>query len=325
MRIASYLGATVVFLYVFNLSRARVPDRRIMYVVVLFAVTVVVGGWLGVLFPTARLSTPIQMLLPQSLTDNEYVRTLVSPMMAEVQKPYGSLVSFVRPAAPFAYANAWGCNLALLVPFIAAAFSRASHRLKLGLLVLMVAATVPAMATLNRGMYLAISFAVVYAAIQYGRKGRLVPLAAVLLGGALVTSLAFATGLTDAVASRLQHSASNVSRLSIYREAWNGTLASPLFGNGAPRPSTTLDISIGTQGQLWNIMFSYGFVALAAYAAWFVYAAVRSGAWHTSTQLWMHVVLVTVVLTTFYYGYDGPQLAVAMVAAGVALRPRESS
>lgn len=66
-------------------------------------------------------------------------------------------------------------------------------------------------------------------------------------------------------------------------------------------------------------------MALAAYLAWFVYAVLRSLKWQTSTQLWMHVVLVTVLITTAYYGYDGPQLAVAMVAAAVALRPPEVS
>jgi hypothetical protein len=325
MRITSYLGATIVFLYVFNMSRSRVPDRLIVYVLVLFAVTVVIGGWLGVIFPMARLSTLTQMVLPHSVANNALVRAIVNPSMAEVQKPFGSPVSFTRPSAPFTYTNAWGCNLALLVPFIAAGFSGASRRLKVGLLLLMVAAIVPAIATLNRGMYLAITFAVVYAAIHYARSGKVAPLAALVLAGATISVVVFTTGLADAVATRLRYSQSNVSRLATYREAFHGALASPLFGHGAPRPSTTLDVSVGTQGQLWNIMFSYGFVALAAYVAWFVYAVVRSRSWHTSTQLWMHVVLVTVLLTTFYYGYDGPQLAVAMVAAGVALRPPEIS
>lgn len=323
MRIASYVGATIVFLYVFNLPRSRAPDRLILRVLVLFAATVVVGGWLGVLFPSAQLSTPTELLLPRSLTNNDLVHAIVHPSMAEVQHPYGSPISFSRPKAPFAYTNAWGCNLALLVPFIAAAFSGASRRLKVGLLVLTAAALVPAMATLNRGMYLAITFGLVYGAIHYARKGRLVPLASLVGAGSLLAALAFASGAVSSVAARLRYSESNVSRLTSYNESLQGTLSSPLFGHGAPRPSSTLNISIGTQGQLWNIMFSYGFVALAAYAGWFIYATVRTGSWHTSTQLWMHVVLATVLLTTFYYGYDGPQLAVAMVAAGVALRPPE--
>lgn len=325
VRFIAYLGATVVFLYVFNLSRSRVPDQLIVHILVVFAATVVVGGWLGVLFPSGRLSTPTQLLLPEVITNNDYVRALVRPSLAEVQQPYGSPVSFTRPSAPFAYTNGWGCNLALLVPFIAAGFSGASRRLRGWLILLLVAATVPAMATLNRGMYLAIAFGLAYAAIHYARRGKLAPLAAIVLTGALTAVLAVATGLADTLAARLRYSETNVGRLTTYQEALDGTLASPLFGNGSPRPSTTLSISIGTQGQLWNVMFSYGFVALAAYLAWFAYAAVRSRKWQTSTQLWMHVVLVTVLLTTAYYGYDGPQLAVAMVAAAVALRPPEVS
>lgn len=325
VRFAAYLGATVVFLYVFNLSRSRAPDQLIVYVLVLFAATVVVGGWLGVVYPSGRLSTPTQLLLPDVITNNDYVRALVRPSLSEVQRPYGSPVSFTRPSAPFAYTNGWGCNLALLVPFIAAGFSGASRRLRIWLLLLLAAATVPAIATLNRGMYLAIAFGLVYAAIHYARRGKLVPLAAIVLTGAVTAVLAVSTGLADTVATRLRYSGTNVGRLTTYKEALDGTLASPLFGNGSPRPSTTLSISIGTQGQLWNVMFSYGFVALAAYLAWFVYAVLRSLKWQTSTQLWMHVVLVTVLITTAYYGYDGPQLAVAMVAAAVALRPPEVS
>lgn len=325
VRFSSYLGATVVFLYVFNLSRSRVPDQLIVYILVLFAVTVVVGGWLGTLFPSGRLSTPAQLILPDALTSNEYVRVLVSPPFAEVQRPYGSPVSFARPSAPFAYTNGWGCNLALVMPFVAAGFSGASRRLRIWLLLLLAAAIVPAMATLNRGMYLAITFAVVYAAIHYARRGRLAPLALFALAGAVAVVIAVVTGLADALDSRLRYSQTNAGRLGTYQEALDGTLASPLFGNGSPRPSTTLSISIGTQGQLWNVMFSYGFVALAAYLAWFIYATLRSLSWQTSTQLWMHVVLATVLLTTAYYGFDGPQLAVAMVAAAVVLRPPEVS
>lgn len=323
VRFSSYLGATVVFLYVYNLSRSRAPDQLIMCVLVVFAATVVIGGWLGVIFPWVRLSTLTQMLLPGEVASNDYVHALVSPKFAEVQRPYGSPISFTRPSAPFAYTNGWGCNLALLLPFIAAAFSGASRRLKGWLVVLLCAAAVPAAATLNRGMYIAITFAVVYAAIHYARKGRLAPLAALIVTGSVAVGLAIVTGLVDSLASRLRYSESNIGRLTTYKEAFEGTLASPLFGNGSPRPSTLLSISVGTQGQLWNVMFSYGFVALTAYLGWFIYAVVRSRSWQTTTQLWMHVVLVTVLLTTAYYGYDGPQLAVAMVAAAIALRPRE--
>jgi hypothetical protein len=70
-------------------------------------------------------------------------------------------------------------------------------------------------------------------------------------------------------------------------------------------------------------MFSYGFFALAAYLGWFAYAVWFSRRASTPLLLWMHIALVLALLTTVYYGYDGPQLAVAMVAAGLVMRPPE--
>lgn len=325
VRLAGYIGATIVFLYVYNSSRERLPDRTLVLTMVAFAATVVVGGWLGVLFPHVRLSTPFEMVLPGSVRSNSYVQALVRPSFAEIQTPYGSPVPFARPSAPFPYSNGWGCNMALLVPFATAAFGMVSRRGRIALGLLLAAALVPALATLNRGMYIAIAFGLAYAVIRYAMRGRLRPAVALATSAAVALSVAWASGVFDSLETRLQYSGTNTTRLLLYEEAFHGAFASPLFGNGSPRPSSILDISVGTQGALWSVMYSYGFVALACYLGWFVYAAVRSSPGRDGAELWTHVVVMVVLLTTWYYGYDGPELAVAMVASAIALRPGEPS
>ncbi|MDQ1740868.1 MAG: polysaccharide biosynthesis protein PslJ [Pseudonocardiales bacterium] len=322
VRMSSYVGASIVFLYLYN-GRNRLSSRTVLRALVLFFAVVVAGGYLGVLVPRGALSTPVQALLPQNIRTNEYVSALVHPSFAEVQRPYGSPRTFYRPSAPFPYTNSWGCNVALLVPLVVAAmmtFRRPVWRLAMvGLLAL---ACVPAFATLNRGMYLALALVLAYAAVRLAFRGRLVPLVLVLGGGSVGLAVAVWAGVLARLQERLHYSGTNVGRQTIYREAFDGAVNSPIFGHGAPQPSTTVDVSIGTQGQVWNVMFSYGFIALAFFLGWFGLVVLQSWRARGQAELWVHATLFVAFVTFFYYGYDGIQLTVAMAAAALALRAR---
>ncbi|GLY28691.1 hypothetical protein [Kineosporia sp. NBRC 101731] len=320
VRMTNYLGATMVFVYVYNLGRQRFSDRRALTVLLAFFAFVVLGGWLGVLLPEVRLTTPTSLVLPGSIASNEYVGALVRPRFAEVQQPWGAPQPFTRPSAPFAYTNGWGCNVALLVPCMLALVSLAGRRVRLATILVLALGIVPAFATLNRGLYIAVVVGLLYAVVRFAFHGRLVPLGGVLAGGVVVAGAAHAVGLFSSLSQRLEYSATNESRSTIYAEAFNGTLASPLIGNGAPRPSATLDISVGTQGQIWNVMFSFGFVGLFLFVGWFAWLALVSVRWQHSSHLWLHVSLVVALLTIVYYGYDGPQLSVMMLVAALVLR-----
>ena len=322
VRISSYLGATVVFVYVYNCTERSLSTRRALLGLAAFFAFVVVGGWLGVLLPHGHLTTPAEKLLPATIAANDYVRALVHPGFAEVQQPYGSPRAFSRPSAPFAYTNGWGCNVALLVPLVLAGLAATRRTsVRIGLVAVTAAALVPAFATLNRGMFLAIGIGLAYASVRLAVRGRAVPLASVVTAVVVGLAVASATGVFATLQERLHYSETNTSRETIYREAFDGALASPLLGNGAPRPSQTLDISVGTQGQIWNVMFSYGFPALAFFVGWFVLAAWQSRHGRGPAGIWLHVSLVVAVFTVFYYGYDGPQLVLVMVAAALSLRP----
>jgi hypothetical protein len=324
VRVANYVGSAIVFLYLYN-ARERLSNRRIMYALIVFFAFVVVGGYLGILVPHASLPTPVERLLPVNIRNNGYVQSLVHPHFAEVQHPYGSPQTFYRPSAPFTYTNGWGVNAALLVPLMISAFTAfRRRRAKVLLVLLLLASAPPAAATLNRGMFLAIGLVLVYGSIRLAIRGRVVALIVAVGVGVLGVTVALWAGVLEQLQERLHYSQTNLGRQTIYREAFDGALQSPLFGHGAPRPSQTLDISIGTQGQVWNVMFSYGFLALGFFLGWFALAVLQSARAQTQPGLWVHATLFIVCFTFFFYGYDGVQLTVAMTAAALAYRNRRA-
>nr|BFE85704.1 hypothetical protein GCM10020093_083050 [Planobispora longispora] len=98
------------------------------------------------------------------------------------------------------------------------------------------ASLVPAFATLNRGMLLAVAFALAYAALRYAAKGHLAGLVAMVAAGVVGVTVAYLTGVADGITSRTSVSGSNDDRVGIYLEAFQRTLESPILGYGAPRP-----------------------------------------------------------------------------------------
>lgn len=321
LRAGNYLGATVIFVYLYNTSPERLPARRVVQALMAYWSFIVVGGYLGMLVPYGSITTPMSKILPHSVLANEYVNSLVHPPFAEVQQPYGAVTAFVRPSAPFSYTNGWGCAYALLLPVVLLAIQQSGRGWLRRVLVSVLAASVlPAFATLNRGMFLAVAVALAYVAVRLALRGQVRVLATVVGVTLLGIVLAGALGVQNQVADRTSTSGSNVTRLAIYREAFVRTTHSPVLGYGAPRPSTQIGVSVGTQGQVWGVMFSFGFFALAAFLGWFWYVAWRSRAGRDPSSLWLHVTLVVASFTVFYYGYDGMQLTVVMVVAALLAR-----
>lgn len=322
MRAGNLVGATVILVYLFNIPRDRLPTRRVVYALLAFWAYVVAGGFLGLLFPGAEVRTPLSRVLPGSVLANEYVQELVFPSFAEVQTPFGAETPFVRPSAPFAYTNGWGCAYALMLPVVLLAIQQAGRGwLRRSLVVVLAASSVPALSTLNRGMFLAVAVSMTYVAVRLAVRGQvrlLGTVVAVAAGGVVAAS---ALDVQARLAERLMTSGTNSTRLALYQEAFVRTLGSPVLGHGAPRPSEVVDVSVGTQGQVWNVMFSFGFVALVAYVGWFWISAWNSRDARDPTRLWLHVVVVVASFTIFYYGYDGIHTSIVMVAIALLVRP----
>jgi hypothetical protein len=318
-RWTALVGASLIALYVYN-APERLSRRRVLGAMSWFMLWIAVGGYLGLVKPYGRIYTPVLALMPRNIASNEYVRELLSPRFAEVQTPYGAAAPFVRPAAPFPYTNGWGHAFVLLVPLMAALVVSANRRMRVVAGLLVLAALPPALATLNRGIFVGLFVAGCALLWRYRRLVRLGHLLAALVPLGLFAAVVVRSGALDKIGQRTSASSTTADRASIYAEAFNRTLGSPLLGYGAPRPSALLDVSVGTQGHFWYVMFSHGFVGLALFLTtiWGL-ALVTRRAPDLPTAL-MHTTLVVVSVMLMFYGLDGMNLLIVLLTAMVLLR-----
>ncbi|MCW2769462.1 MAG: ligase [Aeromicrobium sp.] len=301
----------------------RLSRRRIVHALTFLWFVTIIGGLVGMLLPEVRLSTPVGMLLPDSLTHNEYVHDLFFPPLAEVQHPFGSPTTFVRPSAPFPYANSWGVALVLLTPVAVAGFLQARSRLLRCAVVLGLAAMIaPAMATSNRGMFGALLLAAVYVVVRLAIRDRAAPVLAIAVLGVVGGIVLIANGLVSQISTRQQYGDSSGTRMRLYDETFQRTLQSPLLGHGAPRPSTEQALSVGTQGYVWMLMFSFGFVGLALFLMFLWGTTLRTWRAPGDIDLALHSTLVVASVVIVVYGLDVMQLLTIMLVAAVLLRRR---
>jgi len=312
--------AFTALVYALN-ARRHLTLRAVVNALTFVWAFVVIGGNLGLLFPNSRLTTPMGLILPGSLTSNPYVRDLFFPPLAEVQHPWGSPLVFVRPSAPFPYANSWGSAVLILTPVAIAAFLMARSRWTRAAIAVLGIALVPAaLATTNRAMFAALGLAVTYIALRLAVRGRAAPAMCLTAAGVAVTLFLLSRGLIEQIATRQQFGKSSGGRLTLYAETIDRTMSSPLFGYGAPRPSNELGVSVGTQGYAWALMFSHGFVGLALFLLFL---------WGTTVITWpaagdvhvvLHSVLVVESAAVVVYGLDIIQMLSLVLVAALLLR-----
>ncbi len=311
--------------FVYTISAGSSLDRRRIVNALTFVwFFTIAGGVLGLLIPEVRLTTPVGLLLPESLTSNEYVRDLFFPPMAEIQHPFGSPTDFVRPSAPFPYANSWGVAIVLLTPVAVACFLQTRSRALRGAIVVALAVMiVPAMATSNRGMFAGLVLAAVYVVARLAIRDRAAPVLSIAALGVIGAATLIGNGLLAQISARQQYGDSSGTRFALYQETWQRTLESPLLGYGAPRPSTAEPlVSAGTQGYVWMLMFSYGLVGLVLFLTFLWGTTARTWRAPGDIDLVLHSVLVVASVIVAVYGLDIMQLLTIMLVAAVLLRRR---
>ncbi|MEM9654606.1 MAG: O-antigen ligase family protein [Actinomycetota bacterium] len=282
LRASWYLAALITFLY---LGRHRGLDasRLVIRSMVALWVAVICVGYLAVLTPELAWSTPVLKALPGLLTDNEFIVQLVRPQVSEIQVFRFEGVTLYRPAGPFAYTNAWGSNVALLTPFVLAAFH--DHR-RVGiprplLAVLLLAGLVPFFVALNRGSWLTLGLGLCYGTARYAAMKRN-PLPIVMLSAALVLGAtgAVATGVFSTAAEQLETRSadSNETRSTLYVETIRQAANSPLIGYGSTRenPANPGGPPLGTHGQFWAVLFAHGFLGAGLFVGFFVIGFFRN-------------------------------------------------
>lgn len=284
LNLASYLAATIALLYVANLPREDFSQRRLLRLLSTLFVVTVVGGLLGVVAPRFQFSAPLETLLPETVRSNAYTRALVHPTAAQIQDVLGGEQG--RPAAPFGYANAWGNNFAILLPWWIAFMWMGRSRVRKGVaLAVCAAALVPVLYSLDRALWVALVIAAAYGffrTLHATSRTR-----AVYIGGAIIaTGLLLLTPARTIVASRASHGASNGIRAFLARAAIRGAEHSPVVGYGGTRKTLGSNQSIavgptpacpqcgrfgiGSNGQFWSVLFMQGFVGVTLYILFFV-------------------------------------------------------
>ena len=71
-RTGTYIGLTVLLLYVGNLTESRLPRRRLAWMLGLVAVYATIGGVAGTLLPRLQFNSPLGLLLPDSVRSNPF-------------------------------------------------------------------------------------------------------------------------------------------------------------------------------------------------------------------------------------------------------------
>jgi polysaccharide biosynthesis protein PslJ len=316
-----YFASTVMFLYVYNLPRSAVPARKVVLALTTFWAVVICLGFVALVIPNARFTTPAALLLPGSIGSNPFVQDLFDAKLAQVQDFIG--YDLPRPAAPFTYTNEWGGAVGLLTPMALAGLGMLRSYLARNLIrLLLVASLVPIVISSNRGLWVGLGVGLVYAAVRVALRGNARALFAILGFLALVAGLVTLTPLERYVSDRLANQHSNERRESLGEQAVQGTLDAPLFGHGGPRESqeTPNAPEIGTHGHVYLVAFSQGIPGLAFFFGWWLWALVRTSKGATGPPLWCHVVLLVGMLEFFYYDMMPTQLHLMMVVAALAWR-----
>ncbi|MBA3252357.1 MAG: hypothetical protein H0T66_19115 [Geodermatophilaceae bacterium] len=285
---SGYVAATIVLLYIGNLTEQQLSRNRLVRQLGFFFVMVVIGGIVGTFFATFEFTSPLELLLPNSVAQNAFVRSLVHPSAAQLQEVLGYTAP--RPSAPFGYTNTWGNCLSLLLGwFVIGWLVRTSGRRRLAGILILFLAAIPVVYSLNRGLWIALGLCAVYAAVRMAMHGRLVAVALMFTALAVSIVAFLASPLTGVVQARLDNPKSNNIREFTTEATLEAAAVSPVLGFGSTRAATgssqsiavgkTADCqrcgnpTIGSNGQLWLLLIAQGFVGAALYVAFYVRSA----------------------------------------------------
>jgi hypothetical protein len=335
-RLVWYLAITVVLLYVGNFSEEELPARAVTRMLGFMFVVIVAGGLLGMADPHLQFRSLAEHVLPHGARSNLFIQQIVHPRVAEVQGFLG--FAETRPTAPYFYTNTWGCNLSLCLPFFVLAWRGAGAGWRRAVAPFIgVAALVPAIYSLNRGLWIGVLAMTAYVAIRLAIHGRVWAVrglvAAILVGGLVFV----ASPLHSLVSQRLQHGHSNERRTSLAATTVTTTAhGSPIVGFGGTRRVLGNFVSIaggarpdcplcappplGTQGGLWLVVVSQGLVGAGLFLLFFTRRFVAHLRDRTPYGVACTAVLVAAAIEIPFYDVLSDPLVAVMIAIALLWR-----
>ncbi|MEV0596383.1 hypothetical protein [Nonomuraea cavernae] len=336
-----YLAITVVLLYVGNLTEEELPRTKVIRLLGFMFVVTVAGGLLGVLVPHLEFPSLLELVLPRSLTRNDLISSLIHPKAATLSTFLGYEES--RPIAPFAYANSWGANLALYLPFFLLANTGRKPRWRRVLLVTgLLLSLFPVIYSLNRGLWAVLGLAAAYLTLRYVHKGNKWALRFAVGGAVALLLLVTGSPLKALFQQRLDTPHSNDRRGQLYVVTTeSAAIGSPVVGFGSTRDLQGSFASVGggerpgckgcgvpplgTQGSLWYLIFAHGFVG----AVFFLGFLVRRFAthWRDPDRVSIAGCCVLLSFAVFLLIYDllDAPLYTVMIALALMWRRERSS
>ncbi|MCZ2402943.1 hypothetical protein IV498_07030 [Paenarthrobacter sp. Z7-10] len=337
-RLAWYAACAIAFLWIANARENSVSTLRVTRLLGWMFVVTVAGGLLGIVAPTFQITSMVEALLPRSLASNSFLQTLVHPAAANMTTFLGRVE--YRPIAPFDFANSWGSNLSLYLPFFLLTWfgKRAGWRRVCAPIVLAASAW-PIVYSMNRGLWISLGAGAVVVLIYLILKGRgrilLVVVATLGIAVALFISSPLATRSSDTIDS----AHSDDRRGTLLTQTVASTVeGSPILGFGSTRNvqgsfasiagGSTPDCPacsvppLGTQGHLWLVIFSQGLVGAFFFVMFFL------------SRIWVHwrsrnplelagaTILLFFFIQMFVYDTLGMPLFTIMIALGLVWRER---
>ncbi|MCP3911938.1 MAG: hypothetical protein GY713_13395 [Actinomycetia bacterium] len=317
----NWFTASIWFVYVYNLRDGRFSVGRATRLFFGFWLMVVAGGFAGLVLGDREFGTVMEHLVPELILANDLGADLFHIHFAQTQDFLGFPVP--RPSAPFVYTNEWAAALVYLTPFVPLMWRRVGVW-GAGLMPTVTGlALIPIVISLNRGLWLSTVVALVYVAARRTWSGDPRVLLTTVVVVVIVGVTVLTTPLSTFVAGRALSDHSNEARASLYSAVIEDVADSPMLGYGAPLSNERepLRPAVGTHGQFWLVLFSYG-IPGAILFTWFLgQVAWRTGRGDLSgDRLWLHLVPVLVLVAMWFYQIETAQLHVVFVALALALR-----
>lgn len=337
-RLGWYVTFTIVLLYICNLTEKEMPTGKIGRLLGFMFIVTALGGLIGWLFPRLQLTSPVEMLLPQKLATNPFVRDIIHPKTAEISTILGFEES--RPMAPFVYANTWGAAYAFFLPyFVLTWIVRARGRRRIAGLVILALSFWPAIYSLNRGLWAAVGLIAVFGVIKLAQFGGPKVLAWTVAGFVAASLVILASPLTDVVQDRLDNPHSNNRRAMLAEQTTRSALTgSPVVGFGSTRDVQGNLASVaggalpgcpacgapplGTQGHIWLLIFANGIVGTLAFCGFFLLRFLRHARERTAYSLAGCSALLALALFVFVYDIVEVPLYTVMIAVALMWRAK---
>jgi hypothetical protein len=334
-RTATYVGVTVLLLYIGNLTEYELPRRRLAWMLGLIAIFTTIGGVAGMVMPHLQLSSPILHLLPKAAQSNSFIQASMHPGLSQVQNVLGTAKG--RPKAPFDYTNIWGDCLTVTVPWLLVAWWATGRKRQRIIAVITIAVCIlPLLYSLNRSAWVGVALSVGYLAFRLAAKGRFAMLGGICAVLALVGILVLVTPLQAVISGRLANGKSDHLRSSLAALTLQDAAASPIIGFGDTRQeqgsASSVAIgptkkcpdcgqqAVGSTGQLWLLLVCSGFTGAALYLGFFAYGLWRFRRDDSPYGIAGTVVLLLGFLYMFTYDAVGAPLGFTVLAYALLWR-----